>query len=75
MRMTSRGQVTVPPALRKRFGLTPHTEVIFEDVNGKLVLHAAHNHSLGTQRRLHRILGRATADMGLDEILRLTRGE
>ena len=38
MRMTIKGQVTVPKALRDRFGITPATDVEFREERGKLVL-------------------------------------
>ena len=30
MRLTSKGQVTIPEEIRERLGLLPHTEVEFE---------------------------------------------
>ncbi len=38
MRMTTRGQITVPKALRDRFGITPQTDLEFRVEGGKLVL-------------------------------------
>lgn len=38
MRMTSRGQITVPKAFRDRFGITPQTDLEFREEGGKLVL-------------------------------------
>ena len=38
MRVTIKGQVTVPKALRDRFGLTTETEVEFREERGKLLL-------------------------------------
>ncbi len=38
MRVTQKGQVTVPKELRDRFGITTDTEVEFRDERGKLVL-------------------------------------
>ena len=38
MRVTIKGQVTVPKALRDRFGITPATDVEFREERGKLVL-------------------------------------
>ena len=38
MRVTSKGQVTVPKALRERFGITPETDIEFREVRGQLVL-------------------------------------
>ena len=38
MKVGERGQVTIPKALRDRFGLCPRSEVEFLDINGQLVL-------------------------------------
>ena len=38
MRITCKGQITVPKALRDRFGITTETELEFRDEGGKLVL-------------------------------------
>ena len=38
MRITSKGQVTIPQDIRERAGLLPHTEVAFEYRNGQVIL-------------------------------------
>ena len=38
MRITSKGQVTIPQAVREKAGLLPHTEVEFHYVRGQVVL-------------------------------------
>ncbi len=38
MRITSKGQVTIPQAIREKAGLLPNTEVTFELRNGEVVL-------------------------------------
>ena len=38
MRITTKGQITVPKNLRERFGITRRTEVEFQEQRGKLVL-------------------------------------
>ena len=38
MRITSKGQVTIPQAIREKAGLLPHTEVEFEYVRGQVIL-------------------------------------
>ena len=38
MRITSKGQVTIPQAIRLRVGLLPHTEVEFSVERGRAVL-------------------------------------
>lgn len=41
MRITSKGQVTIPQAIRERAGLLPNTEVDFEYVDGQVILKPA----------------------------------
>ena len=41
MRITSKGQVTIPQAIREKAGLLPHTEVEFHYVRGQVVLKPA----------------------------------
>ncbi len=38
MRITSKGQVTIPQAIREKARLLPHTEVEFHYVRGQIVL-------------------------------------
>ena len=38
MRITRKGQITVPKSLRDRFGITQRTELEFQAQRGKLVL-------------------------------------
>ncbi len=41
MRITSKGQVTIPQAIREKAGLLPNTEVEFEYVDGQVILKPA----------------------------------
>jgi len=76
MRMTSKGQVTIPLEIRTRAGLLPHTEVEFamrgETVTLRKVQRAPR--SRGAQL-IERMRGRGTVKMTTDEIMVLTRGE
>ena len=38
MRITSKGQIAIPQAIREKAGLLPHTEVEFHYVRGQVVL-------------------------------------
>ena len=38
MRITSKGQVTIPQEIREKAGLLPNTEVEFEYVRGQVIL-------------------------------------
>ena len=73
MRITSKGQVTIPIHVREKLGLLPDTEVEFE-----IVGNFARIKKVGKQRRrgrriVDRMRGRATVKLSTDEILALTR--
>jgi AbrB family looped-hinge helix DNA binding protein len=76
MRITSKGQVTIPIEIRERVGLLPHTEVRFE-VEGNTVRILREEQSSGGRgkRLVERMRGRATSRLTTDEIMALTRGE
>jgi AbrB family looped-hinge helix DNA binding protein len=73
MRITSKGQVTIPIEIRERVGLLPGTEVEFE-VEGDRVRLVRSAHAPGRGRGLvERMRGRASSTLSTDEILSLTR--
>ena len=74
MRVTSRGQVTIPADIRDRFGFLPGTEVEFvvEDNDVKLVRATRADNTPG-HRAVRRLRGRAVSRLTTDEILALTR--
>jgi len=73
MRITSKGQVTIPIEIREKTGLFPHTEVKFEIVNGKAYIERSEGGSARTDM-IARMKGKATVKMTTDEIMHLTRG-
>jgi AbrB family looped-hinge helix DNA binding protein len=76
MRITSKGQVTIPIDIRERLGLLPHTEVVFEVERDSVRLRKADAQTDGRGERLvRRLRGKATVEMSTDEILGLTRGD
>jgi len=77
MRITSKGQVTIPAEIRERAGIMPNTEVDFE-FDGKVVriLKAKPSDRKGRGARLVALMrGRGDVAMTTDEIMALTRGE
>lgn len=75
MRITSKGQVTIPQRLRSKFGLLPHTEVNFEEGDGSVVIRPMLSKRALIDQRLRRARGAAGGDLGTDEVMRLTRGD
>jgi AbrB family looped-hinge helix DNA binding protein len=76
MRITSKGQVTIPKAIREKAGLLPHTEVDFELVGDKVILKPTREQPGRGQRALAPLRGSLRhVNMTTDEIMALTRGE
>ncbi|MFO1152877.1 MAG: AbrB/MazE/SpoVT family DNA-binding domain-containing protein [Rhodospirillales bacterium] len=77
MRITSKGQVTIPVELREKTGLLPHTKVEFQlDGAAVRIVRAALQGEGGRSRRLiDRLRGSASVQMTTDEIMALTRGK
>ena len=77
MRITSKGQVTIPVAIREKAGLLPHTEVAFE-LDGesvRIVKASAPGGESRGQRIVGRMWRRAPGRMSTDEIMALMRGD
>jgi AbrB family looped-hinge helix DNA binding protein len=74
MRITSKGQVTIPQGIREKAGLTPGAEVeVWIGDDGVVRLGAKPAASDRFVEHLERIKGVATSGMTTDEILALTR--
>ena len=73
MRITSKGQVTIPQEIREKLGLLPHTEVEFI-VEGSAVriVRAGTGRTRG-RSVVGRLRGSASVSMTTNEILALTR--
>jgi antitoxin PrlF len=74
LRITTKGQVTIPIEIRKKMGLLPETEVEFKIMGNTVFLKRAGNLSKRGRNLLDRMRRKATVKMTTDEILSLTRG-
>jgi AbrB family looped-hinge helix DNA binding protein len=75
MRITSKGQVTIPIEVREKLGLLPNTEVVFE-VRGHTarIIKVAGKRAVGRGANvLAGLRGKADVRMTTDQILALTR--
>ena len=72
MKITAKGQVTIPQRIRERFGLLPHTDVEFEVRDDVVVLRKVEAGRRGC-RIVEHLRGRGDVRMSTDEILALTR--
>ena len=73
MRVTSKGQVTIPLPIRKQMGLLPETEVEFNIEGKKVVLEKVKKKSSRGKAVVTHMKGKATSGMSTDEIMALTR--
>lgn len=75
MRVTSKGQVTIPQHVRKKLGLLPNTEVEFRIEGNAAYICKAQGPNRRGKTLVEKMRGRATIKMSTDEIMALTRGE
>jgi AbrB family looped-hinge helix DNA binding protein len=75
MRITSKGQVTIPQEIRERLGFLPDTEVEFIAERNAVRIIKARGGARRGRRVVERLRGRATVSMSTSEIMALTRGE
>ncbi|MBM4356198.1 MAG: AbrB/MazE/SpoVT family DNA-binding domain-containing protein [Deltaproteobacteria bacterium] len=75
MRVTSKGQVTIPIEIRERLGIVPETEVEFVVEGDVVVLRRAKGKPGRGRSLVQRLRGKATSRMSTDKIMALTRGK
>ncbi len=75
MRITSKGQVTIPAEIREQAGLLPYTEVEFEyDGTSVRIVRAKTQKGAGRgQRVVEHLRGRGNVTMTTEDIMALTR--
>ena len=75
MRITSKGQVTIPVAFREKLGLLPDTEVTFALEGNAVKIYRAGPRAGSPRGRkvVAGLRGRSRVKMSTDEILALTR--
>ena len=73
MRVTEKGQVTIPKALRDALGIAAGTEVEFERRRDTIIVRKAKSATSRGSRIAERLRGRGDVPMTTDEIMALTR--
>ena len=73
MRVTTKGQVTIPQPIREKLGIVPNSEVDFVEEKGKVYI--VKKKGSGPKDKVFRKLrGIASVKMSTEEIMNLTRG-
>jgi AbrB family looped-hinge helix DNA binding protein len=75
MRVTSKGQVTIPQEIREKLGLLPNTEVEFEIRGDSVRIRKMSGKRPRGDRLVAQMRGKGSVRMSTDEILALTRGK
>lgn len=75
MKITTKGQVTIPQPLRLKHGLLPHTEVTFAEADGCVVIRPVLSKRALIEQRLRAARGVAGGGATTDHVMRLTRGD
>lgn len=73
MRVTTKGQVTIPQPIREKLGIGPSSEIDFVEAKGKVYI--VKKKRSGPQRHaFSKVRGIASVKMSTEAILSLTRG-
>ncbi len=74
MRVTEKGQVTIPKGLRDELGIGAGSEVDFERADDTIVIRKVSVDPSRGRRLVERLRNRGDVAMTTDEIMALTRG-
>ena len=74
MKVTTKGQVTIPQAVREQLGIVPGVEVEFKVEGNVAKLIPVRNPRRRGRKIVEHLRGRGTVTMTTDEIMALTRG-
>lgn len=73
MRVTIKGQVTIPQEIRERHGISPAVEIDFMEENNRIYLVKRKSPTKKTHK-FRKLRGLANVKMTTDQIMALTRG-
>jgi AbrB family looped-hinge helix DNA binding protein len=71
VKITTKGQVTIPQELRRKYHIDAHAEIDFIDEDGRIFVRVTKK----SKSRFRNILGRGDVQLSTEEILRLTRAD
>lgn len=71
MKVTTKGQVTIPLWLREKYNINANTEIEFAEENNQIVIKALHKRP--SSSRFQKARGKASIKMTTEEIMNLTR--
>ena len=75
MKVTTKGQITIPVAVREELGLLPNTEVEIVLADGHAILRKMRRSTRRGAKVIAHLRGRGSVPLTTEQILALTRGE
>jgi AbrB family looped-hinge helix DNA binding protein len=75
MKVTTKGQVTIPLEIREQLQIQPGAEVEFEARGGVIRLTVTRKSRTRGRKIVERMSGKGTVQMTTDQIMALTRGD
>ena len=75
MRITSKGQVTIPQEIREKLGLMPHCEVEFAVVGSSVRIRKKGQRMSRGEMMVERLRGTGNRRFTTEQIMAMTRGE
>jgi len=75
MKVTDKGQVTIPIGIRRKAGLLPNTDVVFAVSGKNVILRKSAKARRQGGKLIAAMRGRATKRLTTRQIMALTRGE
>jgi len=73
MKVTSKGQVTIPIEIRSLLGILPNSDVEFIEENGRVELRKKAGASGRGQQLVEAMRGKSTLKLSTDQIMAMTR--
>jgi AbrB family looped-hinge helix DNA binding protein len=73
VKITTKGQVTIPQPIRERFGMRPGAEVEFETRGNAVSIRLSKRSKNRGRKLVEHLKGRGDVKMTTDEIMALTR--
>ena len=75
MKLTTKGQVTIPAEIREKYGFFPNTSIIFKEENGKVYIEKDLSSYAAEKNPFELVRGKADLKLSTDEIMEMTRGD
>ena len=75
MKISERGQITIPKKMREKFGLFPDSDVIVEPAENGVLVRPVNSRREQVEQWLVRAVGSGNGKYTTDEIMAMTRGE